>query len=83
MPILLGILLQSLYTSVDAIILGRFASKEALAAIESVYTLTKLPVIFFVIANIVNITLDLLFVTALNLGVVGAALANCNITVYM
>jgi len=48
MPILLGILLQSLYTTVDAIIIGRFAGKEALAAIESVYTLTKLPVNFFV-----------------------------------
>ncbi len=48
MPILLGIILQSLYTTVDAIIIGRFAGKEALAAIESVYTLTKLPVNFFV-----------------------------------
>lgn len=48
MPILFGILLQSLYTIVDAIIIGRFAGKEALAAIESVYTLTKLPVNFFV-----------------------------------
>lgn len=48
MPILFGILLQSLYTTVDAIIIGRFAGKEALAAIESVYTLTKLPVNFFV-----------------------------------
>lgn len=48
MPILVGILLQSLYTTVDAIIIGRFAGKEALAAIESVYTLTKLPVNFFV-----------------------------------
>lgn len=48
MPILFGILLQSLYTTVDAIIIGRFVGKEALAAIESVYTLTKLPVNFFV-----------------------------------
>lgn len=48
MPILWGILLQSLYTTVDAIIIGRFAGKEALAAIESVFTITKLPVNFFV-----------------------------------
>ncbi|WP_246552274.1 MATE family efflux transporter [Vallitalea pronyensis] len=48
MPILFGIVLQSLYATVDAIIIGRFAGKEALAAIESVYTLTKLPVNFFV-----------------------------------
>ena len=47
MPIFLGTLFQSLYTTADAIIIGRFAGKEALAAIESVYTLTKMPVNFF------------------------------------
>lgn len=47
-PILLGIILQSLYVIVDAIIIGKFAGKSALATIESVYTLTKLPVNFFV-----------------------------------
>jgi len=46
-PILLGILLQSLYTTVDAVIIGRVAGKEALAAIEAVYTLINLPVKFF------------------------------------
>lgn len=48
LPILCGIILQSLYTTADAIIIGRYAGKEALASIESVFTLTKLPVNFFV-----------------------------------
>lgn len=47
MPIFLGTLFQSLYTTADAIIIGKFAGKGALAAIESVYTLTKLPINFF------------------------------------
>lgn len=47
MPIFLGTLFQSLYTTADAIIIGRFAGKEALAAIESVFTLTKMPINFF------------------------------------
>ncbi|SUB74882.1 MATE family efflux transporter [Peptoniphilus indolicus] len=47
MPIFLGTLFQSLYTTVDAIIIGRFAGKEALASIESVFTLTKMPINFF------------------------------------
>ncbi len=59
MPILLGIILQSLYTTVDAIIIGRFAGKEALAAIESVYTLTKLPVNFLLESHLVQQLLSL------------------------
>lgn len=47
LPIFLGTLFQSLYIMADAIIVGRFAGKDALAAIESVYTLTKLPINFF------------------------------------
>lgn len=47
MPIFLGTLFQSFYTTADAVIIGRFAGKSSLAAIESVYTLTKLPVNFF------------------------------------
>jgi len=48
LPILLGTIFQQFYTTVDAIIIGRLVGKEALAAIESVYTITKLPVNFFV-----------------------------------
>ncbi len=47
MPIFLGTLFQSLYTTADAVIIGKFAGKEALAAIESVHTLTKMPLNFF------------------------------------
>lgn len=46
-PIFFGTLFQSLYTTVDAVILGNFAGKNALAAIESVYTLIGMPVNFF------------------------------------
>ena len=46
MPIFLGTLFQSLYTTADAVIIGKFAGKEALAAIESVFTLTKMPINF-------------------------------------
>ena len=48
LPVLLGTLFQQIYTIADAVIIGQFAGKEALAAIESVYTITKLPVNFFV-----------------------------------
>lgn len=47
LPVLLGIIFQQLYTLVDAVIVGRFAGKEALAAIESVHTIVRLPVNFF------------------------------------
>ncbi|MDO4793859.1 MAG: MATE family efflux transporter [Filifactor alocis] len=47
-PIFLGSFFQSLYTTADAVIVGRFAGKEALAAIESVFTLTKIPINFFI-----------------------------------
>ncbi len=48
LPIFLGTLFQSLYNIIDAIIVGRFAGKEALAAIESVLNFHRLPVSFFV-----------------------------------
>ena len=48
LPIFLGTLFQSLYSTIDAIIVGRFAGKEALAAIESVLNFHRLPVSFFV-----------------------------------
>lgn len=46
-PVLLGILLQQLYTTIDAIIIGKFAGKEALASIEAVFTIVRLPINFF------------------------------------
>ena len=48
LPIFLGTLFQSLYNTIDAIIVGRYAGKEALAAIESVLNFHRLPVSFFV-----------------------------------
>ena len=46
LPILAGSLIQQLYTAVDAVIVGRFAGKEGLAAIDSVYTMFKFPLNF-------------------------------------
>jgi putative MATE family efflux protein len=48
LPILGGSLFQQLYTTVDAVIIGQFAGKDALASIDAIYNLTKLPVNFFV-----------------------------------
>ncbi len=48
LPIFLGAFFQSLYTMTDAVIVGRFAGKEGLAAIEAVLALTRLPLNFFV-----------------------------------
>ena len=48
LPIFLGTLFQSLYNTIDAIIVGRFAGKEAVAAIESVLNFQRLPITFFV-----------------------------------
>ena len=39
-PVLLGSLLQQLYNTVDTIIVGRFASEEALSAVGTTGTLT-------------------------------------------
>jgi putative MATE family efflux protein len=47
LPILGGNLFQQLYITTDAIIIGRFAGKDALASIDAIYNLTKLPVNFF------------------------------------
>jgi putative MATE family efflux protein len=48
LPILGGSLFQQLYTTVDAVIIGQFAGKDALASIDAIYSLTKLPVNFFI-----------------------------------
>ena len=48
LPILAGSLFQQLYSTVDAVILGQFAGKTGLAAIDAVYSFLKLPVNFFV-----------------------------------
>lgn len=48
LPIFFGTLFQSLYNTIDAIIVGKFAGKEAVAAIESVLSFHRLPISFFV-----------------------------------
>ncbi|QQB74518.1 MATE family efflux transporter [Fusobacterium canifelinum] len=48
LPIFLGTLFQSLYNTIDAIIVGKFAGKKAVAAIESVLNFHRLPISFFV-----------------------------------
>lgn len=45
-PIILGSLIQQLYTTVDAVIVGQFTGKSGLAAIDSVHTLFKFPINF-------------------------------------
>lgn len=45
-PILLGSLFQTLYSTADAIIVGQFAGKLGLSAIDSVHTIIKLPINF-------------------------------------
>lgn len=46
LPIIAGSLIQQLYTTVDAVIVGQFTGKTGLAAIDSVYTLFKFPINF-------------------------------------
>lgn len=46
LPIMAGSLIQQLYTTVDAIIVGQFVGKNGLAAIDSVGTLFKFPLNF-------------------------------------
>ncbi|MDR0397107.1 MAG: MATE family efflux transporter [Oscillospiraceae bacterium] len=46
-PLFLGSLLQQLYTTADAVIVGRFAGKDALASIDAIYSLAKFPIILF------------------------------------
>ena len=46
LPIIAGSIIQQMYTTVDAIIVGRFVGKTGLAAINSVATLFKFPLNF-------------------------------------
>ncbi len=46
LPIILGSLIQQLYVSVDAVIVGQLTGKSGLAAIDSVHTLFKFPINF-------------------------------------
>lgn len=45
-PIILGSLIQQLYVTADAVIVGQFNGKSGLAAIDSVHTLFKFPLNF-------------------------------------
>ncbi len=47
LPILAGTVLQQLYVTADAVIIGKYTGKIGLAAIDSVYALLRLPVLFF------------------------------------
>ena len=42
LPLIAGSLIQQLYTTVDAVIVGQFTGKVGLAAIDSVHTLFKI-----------------------------------------
>lgn len=46
LPIMAGSLIQQLYTTVDAVVVGKFAGRTGLAAIDSVWTLFKFPLNF-------------------------------------
>lgn len=45
-PMILGSLVQQLYTTFDAVIVGQFVGKEGLAAIDSVHTVFRFPINF-------------------------------------
>ena len=45
-PIILGSLIQQLYITTDAVIIGQFVGKNGLAAVDSVHTLFKFPLNF-------------------------------------
>jgi len=47
LPIMAGNLLQQLYAAVDAVVVGRFAGKTGLAAIDAVMAMLRLPVNIF------------------------------------
>lgn len=46
LPLMLSSLVQQLYVTADAMIVGRFAGKTALAAVDSVHTLFRFPINF-------------------------------------
>ena len=46
LPLIAGSLIQQLYTTVDAVIVGQFSGKIGLAAIDSVHTLLNFPLNF-------------------------------------
>ena len=46
LPLIAGSLIQQLYVTADAVIVGQFAGKTGLAAIDSVHTLFKFPINF-------------------------------------
>lgn len=46
LPMVLGSLIQQLYITADAVIVGQFAGKMGLAAIDSVHTLFRFPINF-------------------------------------
>lgn len=46
LPMILGSLIQQLYTTADAVIVGQLVGKSGLAAIDSVHTLFKFPINF-------------------------------------
>ncbi|MDR0539722.1 MAG: MATE family efflux transporter, partial [Spirochaetaceae bacterium] len=48
LPVFAGSLFQQLYTTADAVIIGQFAGKNALASIDAIYSLVKFPVNFFI-----------------------------------
>lgn len=46
LPIILGSMIQQLYTTVDAVVVGKFVGKDGLAAIDSMSTLFRFPINF-------------------------------------
>ena len=46
LPIIAGSLIQQLYVTIDAVVVGQFTGKLGLAAIDSVHTLFKFPLNF-------------------------------------
>ena len=79
-PLLAGNILQQLYNTVDAVIVGRFAGDAAFAYHLSSGVLwavgnTRAALFFLALSMGINLVLDLGLVAGLSMGVAGAALA--------
>ena len=68
LPLLFGNIFQQLYNTVDSLVVGNFVGADAVGA-------SKRPLYFLIVASMLNIFLDLLFVIKFKMGVAGVAYA--------
>ena len=68
LPLLFGNIFQQLYNTVDSLVVGNFVGADAVSD-------SKRPLYFLIVASMLNIFLDLLFVIKFKMGVAGVAYA--------